>query len=72
MYFLVEEFLLLPNTGALRSFVTVFFNLIPLWISPKRALWSVGIALLLDLAPIPDLEGGGPDGGGGGGGGGIL
>lgn len=59
---------LLPMRGALRSFVTVFFNFVPFWISPKRAL----LLTPDDLAPVPDLEGGGPGGGGGGGGGGGI
>ena len=65
--------LLLSTTGALLSFVTVFFNFMPLWMSPNRAplsfcafLFSLGFSVLAwEMAG----GGGGPGGGGGGGGG---
>lgn len=58
------------TTGALRSLVTVFFNLAPLWIWLNRAPRF----LLLGGGADPDFfegaagGGGGPGGGGGGGG----
>lgn len=68
-------FFAFPTTGALLSFVTVFFNFAPLWISPRRAplFTSPPPPLLLGAA----FAGGGAAGaaggaGGGGGGGGIL
>lgn len=53
--------LLPPTVGALLSFVTAFFNFIPLWISLSRAPLSVF---------FPPFDGAGAAGGGGGPGGG--
>lgn len=59
--------------GALLSFVTAFFNFIPLWISLSRAPLS---CFLPPFDPPSDgagaAGGGGAPGGGGGGGGGIV
>lgn len=64
------------STGALRSFVTVFFNLAPLLMSDKRAFlpccserFREGFSV---FAKARVGGGGGPGGGGGGGGAGIL
>ena len=55
--------------GALLSFVTVFFNFIPLWISPSRAPLSFLPPFDPPKADVFKAGGGGGPGGGGGGGG---
>ena len=67
--------LLVSIVGPLLSLVTVFFNFIPLPMSPSNAplpfcsfLLSLGLAVLAD----PEEGGGGGAAGGGGGGGGIV
>ena len=55
--------------GALRSFVTAFFNLVPFSICPRRAFLLGTSFLEGGRAPLGGGGGGGPPAGGGGGGG---
>lgn len=63
---------LLPTTGALRSFVTVFFSRAPPWIELKRAPLPLPASPPPSLLTPADALGGGGAAGGGGGGGGIV
>ena len=65
----------LSNTGPLLSFVTVFFSLAPLWISPNKAplsFWSFLFSFGFVVLALARVGGGGGPGGGGGGGGGMI
>jgi hypothetical protein len=60
-----------PITGELRSFVTVFFNVVPWRIDCSKRLLPSSLECTVCGAPFPNIGVGGP-GGGGGGGNGIL